>query len=490
MLSRIVMLAALFIGCGRAPANDQSGIAIHSAAETVVAGSGPVALSVTVSNPSGTINWVLSGPGSLSAESGSSISYFPPSCVLKTKQALITASTGPTSATLTLSIVAAAATVSCLEISASANETTVGGPPVTLTAIATGDVSAVTWSVFGGGSLSVSTGATTQFTPSPTMPVDATVTVTAALGELRAYAGIVVHPRPRYFVGRCPSAITFDGTNLWVVNQLNGPTTPSNVMKLRPEDGTILATVPVENPRNLVFDGSNIWVSSLHYPYLGSIAADMSFVKIRASDATKLGTFSVWYAPSNASASSVLAFDGANIWAVVYDGVAKFRTSDATVESVYSAAGASAVVWDGASAWLGAAGILTHLRADVTVQGRIVTSYGASLMTVTGGDVFAVLNNPSGPWGLVQIDPQREVVLNSHPIAAITALALKSDGASLWVATYFYPDMKVRKLSLPDVSIQAEYPLPAPPTALTFDGTHMWVATCGFANADDAVFKL
>src|SRR5215216_5645128 len=53
-----------------------------------------------------------------------------------------------------------------------------------------------------------------------------------------------------YAVGRSPAAILFDGTNIWVANQLS-----DNLMKLSASDGSNLGTFPAgTRPVALAFD--------------------------------------------------------------------------------------------------------------------------------------------------------------------------------------------------------------------------------------------
>src|SRR5688572_16596397 len=60
-----------------------------------------------------------------------------------------------------------------------------------------------------------------------------------------------------FSVGRSPGALVFDGSNIWVANQLG-----DNVMKLG-SDGTLLGTFPAgTRPVALAFDGEHIWVAN------------------------------------------------------------------------------------------------------------------------------------------------------------------------------------------------------------------------------------
>ena len=58
--------------------------------------------------------------------------------------------------------------------------------------------------------------------------------------------------------GLSPSGVAFDGTNIWVANNIDG-----SVTKLRARDGASLGTFPTgHGPRKVVFNGSSIWVAN------------------------------------------------------------------------------------------------------------------------------------------------------------------------------------------------------------------------------------
>jgi DNA-binding beta-propeller fold protein YncE len=59
--------------------------------------------------------------------------------------------------------------------------------------------------------------------------------------------------------------VAFDGANIWVTNYALG--SGNTVTKLRASDGTVLGTFtvgPVNSaPRGVAFDGANIWVTNV-----------------------------------------------------------------------------------------------------------------------------------------------------------------------------------------------------------------------------------
>jgi hypothetical protein len=103
-----------------------------------------------------------------------------------------------------------------------------------------------------------------------------------------------------FSVGSGPSAVAFDGANIWVTNFGNYLDLGTTVTKLQANNGAILGTYTVGvAPTAIAFDGANIWVGN---------GAGSTVTKLRASDGTVLGSYSVGNSPSG------LAFDGANIW--------------------------------------------------------------------------------------------------------------------------------------------------------------------------------
>jgi hypothetical protein len=88
---------------------------------------------------------------------------------------------------------------------------------------------------------------------------------------------------------------SLDGSNIWVANAGD-----DNVTKLRASDATVLGTFSVGyNPLEIAFDGANVWITN---------ASDVSVTRLRESDGAPRGTFTVGEAPNG------IVFDGANMW--------------------------------------------------------------------------------------------------------------------------------------------------------------------------------
>jgi len=80
--------------------------------------------------------------------------------------------------------------------------------------------------------------------------------VSGTLTKLLATSGAVVGTYP---VGQNPFGVVFDGTNLWVANQVSSGT----VTKLLASTGTVIGSYSVgQYPYWVGFDGANLWVTN------------------------------------------------------------------------------------------------------------------------------------------------------------------------------------------------------------------------------------
>jgi len=136
--------------------------------------------------------------------------------------------------------------------------------------------------------------------------------------------------------GTAPAALIFDGLELWVAN--SGTNT---VSKIRPTDGSFIGTYPVGlNPVGMTFDGANVWVVN---------RGGNTVSKLKASDGSLVGTYPVGSRPVAAE------FDGNNIWVAneLSNDVTKLRSSDGRTVGVYPVGESPiALAFDGANIWV------------------------------------------------------------------------------------------------------------------------------------------
>jgi len=166
---------------------------------------------------------------------------------------------------------------------------------------------------------------------------------------------------PVFGVVSGPSAVAFDGANIWVTSA--GANT---VTKLRAADGDCLfhpsppavpgigspfeCSFPVGNsPQGIAYDGASIWVAN---------SGSNNVTKLLASDGAVQGTFGVGDSPVG------IAFDGANIWVTnngdVPGTVSKLQASDgATITRRNVGASPVGIAFDGANMWIANSGSST-----------------------------------------------------------------------------------------------------------------------------------
>ena len=272
-------------------------------------------------------------------------------------------------------------------------------------------------------------------------------------------------------VGRAPSGIAFDGTNIWVANGHD-----DTVTKLRPSDGANLGTFTVgSEPEGLAFDGADIWVAN----YGGG--GGTTVTKLRASDGTNLGTFSVGGAPTG------VTFDGANIWVTNYGAAAtgntvtKLRASDGTNLGTFTAGSAPhALALDGSNIWVTNTGpnwsgnTVTKLRAsDGTIRGTFTVGTGPNAVAFDGSNIW-VTN--SGSNNVSKLRASDGAALGTFPVGNWPA-GVACDGANIWVANEHSDNVTVLRAS--DGARLSTFSVGSKPYGAAFDGANIWVTNYG-----------
>jgi hypothetical protein len=234
-VTRIALMAAGFLtaailsGCGSSASAPTSpsptpAISISFAggnSQTILQGQS-VTLTVNVSNDSSGkgVTWSLSGQGTLSKQSGTSVQYDAPASVASTVSVMVTA----TSAADTTKFAVATVTINPAPpaISVSFNggnsQTILQGQPIALTVTVSNDPSGkgVTWSLSGQGTLSKQSGTSVQYDAPASVASTISVMVTAtsvADTTKSAMATITVNPPPP------PIAVSFNGGNSQTILQ-------------------------------------------------------------------------------------------------------------------------------------------------------------------------------------------------------------------------------------------------------------------------------
>jgi DNA-binding beta-propeller fold protein YncE len=152
--------------------------------------------------------------------------------------------------------------------------------------------------------------------------------------KVRGTDGVIVGT---YTVGRSPSDIVFDGSNIWVACWGS-----LELVKLRASDGAHLGKLQMQSgPQTLGFDGEKIWVSD---------DSDSVLTVIRVSDNKIVGDANGGCYPCGG-----MAFDGRNMWVTAYDAYTVNRLSarDGTFKRpIPVGVQPAGVIFDGTSIWV------------------------------------------------------------------------------------------------------------------------------------------
>lgn len=160
---------------------------------TVTVGGDAVPFNANLTNSNDTINWTLTGVGTLSSTTGATTTYTPPANGAA-GTATLTATAGAVTASATITINAATPPAT-LTVSPTTATLPVGGAATTFSATLTNSNDPITWTLTGAGTLSTTTGATTVYTP-PAAGGAGTATLTATAGALTADATITLTAAP------------------------------------------------------------------------------------------------------------------------------------------------------------------------------------------------------------------------------------------------------------------------------------------------------
>lgn len=130
-------------------------------------------------------------------------------------------------------------------------------------------------------------------------------------GRRKATAGLAW--ASSFTAGTHPSAMAFDGTNLWIVDG-------ANVTELSPS-GAVIGTFPVMygSPAAIAFDGTNMWV-----------ATNGGYVTVLSPSGAMVGSFLVDTNLPGSGNLTGIAFDGTNMW-VLGSQVTKLSPAGATL---------------------------------------------------------------------------------------------------------------------------------------------------------------
>ena len=170
---------------------------------------------------------------------------------------------------------------------------------------------------------------------------------------------------------KTPTNLLFDGANIWASNS---NTSAGVLTKVRASDGTILGTYSVGmGPYGMAFDGTLVWVANY-------ASGDLSTVNV----ATGATTLSI---PLSGCVADFLGYDGSHIWAnCLFSGtVQKLAIHGNLLNTIPTGTSPGAFAFDGTNIWVANSGSNT--------VSRILASCTTPCTAVS----FAVGSNP---WGI------------------------------------------------------------------------------------------
>jgi hypothetical protein len=277
-------------------------------------------------------------------------------------------------------------------------------------------------------------------------------------------------PAP-YSVSFSPTAITWDGSSLWVTSTNYG-TSGMDLNQVDPFNANLLASYHDGQQLDAVlFDGTYLWASD---------ASGQVVKKISLGPNPPAG-FVLASAQTSTDPVAVV-FDGANIWSMNRgsDNVTKIQASNGTVVCTYNV-GTNPVagVFDGTNLWVVNQGSrnVTELLAS---SGSLVNTYTfntnpQSAASFGGPNLWVGLAGDNNNGGyLAKLSNCFPICQTSTYPFGVTLNYMLFDGATLWGASssgYIY------QFSPFDGSVGQQYVFGGNINGLFFDGHNLWISS-------------
>jgi hypothetical protein len=285
-----------------------------------------------------------------------------------------------------------------------------------------------------------------------------------------------------YSAGSSPTGIAFDGANIWVTNFISSGT----VTKLNAATGAIVGNYSVMPfPTRIAFDGTSVWVASKNSRFV---------TKLNVSDGSLVGSYDV-----GGNVYGGLVFDGVNMWVSTLSSVVKLLASSGVSLGTYAVSSTSGA-FDGTNIWLqlfaapnATSGSVKILKAsDGTPVGNPIGT-GVPAMDSNGiaFDGSSIWITNTGYNGKT-IGKLRAFNLNAtyfmgeslgaYNLASIgTPSGVAFDGANIWVAVTSLSTNSgtVVKLRASDMTLVRTYSVGNNPSSIAFDGNYIWVTNSG-----------
>jgi hypothetical protein len=198
-----------------------------------------------------------------------------------------------------------------------------------------------------------------------------------------------------YPVGHAPDGVGFDGSRIWVTNSYN-----NNVWTLSKDTGQQLAAYWTGTfPLTVIYDGTNMWIGNGTGVNVGPPVPGIgSLTKIRATDGTALGTFTVGHHVRG------LVYDGTSVWACNGNDntVSRVRANDVALLGTYPTGKAPrAVAFDGTNIWVANSGENSLTLISLGAVPNFDAAAQVSASTPAGGRTIVAPQALHGPMSLV-----------------------------------------------------------------------------------------
>jgi len=261
---------------------------------------------------------------------------------------------------------------------------------------------------------------------------------------------------PAFSVGVEPSAMAFDGADIWVTNYGS-----NTVTEFAASTGKVIGTFNVgTKPSGIAFDGGNLWVAN---------SGSNNVTKLLAATGAVVGTYNVGSDPYG------VTFDGVNIWVtnVEGDNVTKLVAATGALVGAYPVGTSpSGIAFDGVNIWVanGDNGTVTKLLA---ATGALVGTYNV------GTDPHGVAFDGTNIWvsnyrnnSVTKLLAANGALVGTYNVG-VTPQWVVFDGANIWVANS--TSGTVSKLLASSGALLGTFTVGTWPVGLAFDGANVWV---------------
>ena len=259
-------------------------------------------------------------------------------------------------------------------------------------------------------------------------------------------------------VGSSPTAISSDGSNVWVANFES-----DSITEINSATGAVTSTISVQNqPSSLWSDGNDVWVSN---------STAYSVTEIDAHTGAVIRTIVLGLVPG------AIYSDGTDVWVVC--GTNQVCELDGTTGFVLTkipvGAQPSSIASDGSHIWVTNSSDNTVTEIDKkteTVMATINVGSSPDGVSADASDVWVANFNSSN---VSEISVSTGQVVATIPVGA-GPCAISDDGTYVWVTDFSQSSVSEINISTGTVVKTVSSGVPGP-IAVTSDGTNVWVVS-------------